>query len=113
MEIKFYREKVQDKGIFKSHKGEDAKAYVGARAIMVADGLGGAAAIRHQQFDRDLFDKDKIMDVLFEGVYDKYKSDDGEFVEFENYVFESFADFCAMGDTQEKQDQYFKDILSM
>ncbi len=103
MEIKVYREKVQDKGTYKSHKGEDGKPYVGKRAIMAADGLGGSAAIRHVKFNRGLFHKEELMDTLFKGVYEDYSDK-----EFENYVLESFADFCAMD-----EEQYFKDILSM
>ena len=36
---------------------------------MVADGLGGAAAIRHQKIAPELFSEDKLLDTLFSGVY--------------------------------------------
>ena len=46
------------------YKGEDARPYVGDNVLFVADGLGGASAIRHQKFKPELFDEDKILAVL-------------------------------------------------
>ena len=50
------------------YKGEDALPYVDDTFFVVADGLGGAASIRHQKINPALFEKDKIMDTLFQGV---------------------------------------------
>jgi len=41
------------------YKGEDALPYVDEQLFMVADGMGGAAAMRHQKFNQDMFDKEK------------------------------------------------------
>ena len=72
------------------YKGEDARPYVDDNIFFVADGLGGAAAIRHQQINPDMFDKDKLMDTLFKGVYDDYS--DERFVYYVTYsFFELFA----------------------
>ena len=56
------------------YKGEDARPYVDGQIIFVADGLGGAAAIRHQKIVPELFDSEKLMDALFAGVYKIYLS---------------------------------------
>ncbi len=68
-------------------KGEDALPYVDGQLLMVADGLGGAAAIRHTKFVPELFDGEKQVDALFEGVFDDYSNET-----FQNYVKESFHD---------------------
>lgn len=75
------------------YKGEDARPFVDDQLFFVADGLGGAAAIRHQNINPDLFDRNKIMDTLFQGVYEEY--DDDRFVE---YVTESFFELFAVKD---------------
>lgn len=75
------------------YKGEDARPFVDDRIFFVADGLGGAAAIRHQQINPDLFDREKLMDVLFNGVYEEY--DDERFVK---YVTDSFFELFAVKD---------------
>ncbi|MDO4864549.1 MAG: hypothetical protein Q4A05_10310 [Ruminococcus sp.] len=56
------------------YKGEDALPYADGQLIMVADGLGGAAAIRHSSIKPELFDEDKLADTLFSGVFDDYSS---------------------------------------
>ena len=75
------------------YKGEDALPYVDDKIILVADGMGGAAAIRHQKFVPELFEEDKIMAALFEGVYEDYS--DPRFVE---YVTKSFRELYAVKD---------------
>lgn len=75
------------------YKGEDALPYVDDKIILVADGMGGAAAIRHQKFVPELFEEDKIMAALFEGIYDDYS--DPRFVE---YVTKSFRELYAVKD---------------
>lgn len=75
------------------YKGEDARPFVDDQIFFVADGLGGAAAIRHQQINPDLFDREKLMDVLFSGVYEEY--DDERFVK---YVTDSFFELFAVKD---------------
>jgi hypothetical protein len=75
------------------YKGEDALPYVDDRIILVADGMGGAAAIRHQKFVPELFEEDKILGALFEGVYEDYS--DPRFVE---YVTKSFRELYAVKD---------------
>lgn len=75
------------------YKGEDALPYVDEQIFFVADGLGGAAAIRHQKIKSELFDKDKLLSTLFEGVYDNY--DDERFVK---YVTDSFFELFAVKD---------------
>ena len=75
------------------YKGEDARPFVDDQLFFVADGLGGAAAIRHQDINPNLFDRNKIMDTLFHGVYEEY--DDDRFVE---YVTESFFELFAVKD---------------
>lgn len=75
------------------YKGEDARPYVDESVFFVADGLGGAAAIRHQQINPDLFDKEKLMDTLFNGVYDDYSDE-----RFVKYVTDSFFELFAVKD---------------
>lgn len=75
------------------YKGEDALPYVDDQVFFVADGLGGASAIRHQKFLPELFDKDKIMDALFEGVYKDYSNET-----FVKYVTDSFYELFAVKD---------------
>ena len=52
------------------YKGEDALPYTDAQLYMVADGLGGAAAIRHTKFLPELFYEEKTPAVLFGDVYE-------------------------------------------
>ncbi len=73
------------------YKGEDARPYVDDNIFFVADGLGGAAAIRHQQINPDMFDKDKLMDTLFKGVYEDYSDE-----RFVKYVTDSFFELFAV-----------------
>lgn len=75
------------------YKGEDARPYVDGQIIFVADGLGGAAAIRHQKIVPELFDSEKLMDALFAGVYQDYSNE-----VFVNYVKESFFELFAVKD---------------
>lgn len=75
------------------YKGEDARPYVDDRALFVADGLGGAAAIRHQKIKAELFDPECIMDTLFNGVYDEYKNE-----QFVQYVTDSFYELFSVKD---------------
>ncbi len=94
MELTVYRQawKARPDGTV-VYKGEDARPYVDGQLLFVADGLGGAAAIRHQKIKPELFDKEKIMDTLFQGVYEDYN--DPRFVE---YVTESFYELFAVKD---------------
>lgn len=66
MKMTMYRQatKVRDGGLT-VYKGEDALPYVGENFFIVADGMGGAGAIRHINFNKDIFDEDKIFDVMF------------------------------------------------
>jgi len=75
------------------YKGEDALPYVDEQLFMVADGMGGAAAMRHQKFNQDMFDKEKIMSVLFQGTYEDYENPT-----FVKYVIDSFFEFFAVKD---------------
>ena len=74
------------------YKGEDARPYAGEGIFFVADGLGGASAIRHQKFDKDLFDEEKFADVLFKGIFEGYNEDE----EFMDYLRTSFSEFHAI-----------------
>ena len=76
------------------YKGEDARPYVGEGMFFVADGLGGASAIRHQKFKPELFETegDKFADVLFKGIFNGYKDDE----EFMDYLRLSFSEFHAL-----------------
>ena len=75
------------------YKGEDARPYVDGQIFFVADGLGGAAAIRHQKIKPELFDEDQLLDTLFSGVYDDYGNET-----FAAYVKESFFELFAVKD---------------
>lgn len=75
------------------YKGEDARPYVDGQILFVADGLGGAAAIRHQKIVPELFESEKLMDTLFSGVYDDYSNE-----VFVQYVTESFYELFAVKD---------------
>lgn len=75
------------------YKGEDAQPYVGKNIMLVADGLGGAAAIRHQKFNQELFDENKLFDLLFDGVFG-----DLDDIELREYVTKSFYEFTSIKD---------------
>ena len=75
------------------YKGEDALPYTDAQLYMVADGLGGAAAIRHTKFLPELFDEEKTPAVLFGDVYE-----DASEGAFADYVRRSFAELYAVKD---------------
>lgn len=94
MELTVYRQsfKTRPDGTV-VYKGEDAVPYVDGSVLFVADGLGGAASIRHQKFLPELFDEERIMDALFEGVYEDYSNDT-----FVNYVVDSFYELFAVKD---------------
>lgn len=81
MELTVYRQasKTRPDGTV-VYKGEDARPFVDEHFMLVADGLGGAAAIRHQNIKPELFESDKLIDTFFAGVY-----------EYENYSDERFA----------------------
>lgn len=94
MELTVYRQasKQRDDGTI-VYKGEDALPYVDDKIFFVADGLGGAAAIRHQKIVPELFEKDKLMDTLFKDVYKNYSDE-----KFEKYVTDSFFELFAVKD---------------
>lgn len=94
MELTVYRQaqRVRDDGTI-VYKGEDTLPYVDDKILLVADGMGGGAGIRHTTFNKDLFNEDLLMDTLFSGVFEDYS--DPRFVE---YVKKSFAEFYAVKD---------------
>lgn len=102
MEMIMYRQatKVRDGGQT-VYKGEDALPFVGQNIFVVADGMGGAAAIRHTKFDSDIFDEDKIFDVMFN---DALPDADEETV---NYVKKAFFELYAV------KDCYFSNVLNI
>lgn len=75
------------------YKGEDARPYVDDQLFFVADGLGGAASIRHQSFREGLFDSETLLDTLFAGVYEDYNDE-----RFVKYVTDSFFELFAVKD---------------
>lgn len=75
------------------YKGEDALPYIDEQIFFVADGLGGASAIRHQQIKQELFDENKLLRTLFDGVYDDYSNE-----RFVKYVTDSFFELFAVKD---------------
>ena len=94
MELTVYRQssKTRPDGTI-VYKGEDARPYVDEKLFFVADGLGGAAAIRHQKANPDLFDKEKLLDTLFKGVFADYSDE-----RFTKYVIDSFFELFAVKD---------------
>lgn len=93
MKMTMYRQatKVRDGGLT-VYKGEDALPYVGENFFVVADGMGGAGAIRHTSFNREIFDEDKIFDVMFK---DALPDADDEIVD---YVKKAFFELYAVKD---------------
>lgn len=94
MELTVYRQssKTRPDGTI-VYKGEDARPYVDEKLFFVADGLGGAAAIRHQKVNPDLFDQEKLLDTLFKGVFAEYSDE-----RFTKYVEDSFFELFAVKD---------------
>ena len=94
MELTVYRQasKTRPDGTV-VYKGEDTLPYADSQLIMVADGLGGAAAIRHTSIDKGLFEPDTLPDVLFKGVYDDWSEPS-----FLEYVKNSFFELYAVKD---------------
>lgn len=74
------------------YKGEDTLPFVNEHILLVADGLGGASAIRHQSFNKDMFDSEKLFDVLFNNVFEDADEDIRQYVVRSYYEFLSIAD---------------------
>ena len=83
------------------YKGEDALPYVGEDFFVIADGMGGAGAIRHINFNKDIFNEDKIFDVMFK---DALTDADEEIVA---YVKKAFFELYAV------KDCYFDNAYNM
>ncbi len=94
MELTVYRQssKTRPDGTV-VYKGEDALPYVDGQIFFVADGLGGAAAIRHQKIKPELFESEKLLQTLFSGVYEDYSDP-----RFADYVINSFFELFAVKD---------------
>ncbi len=75
------------------YKGEDALPFVNDKVMLVADGLGGAAAIRHQKIKPELFDSEKIVETLFPQLDGNALNPD-----FVRYVKDSFFELFAVRD---------------
>ncbi len=94
MELTVYRQAIKERpNGLKVYKGEDAHPYVDDQLFFVADGMGGSAAIYHRQIVPEVFDSQKIMDVLFKGVYEDYSNET-----FVKYVTNSFFELFAVKD---------------
>ena len=94
MELTVYRQasKTRPDGTV-VYKGEDARPYVDDSLIMAADGLGGAAAIRHTRIVPELFEEDKVVDALFGRVIDNTSDE-----VFQKYVKDSFFELRSVKD---------------
>ena len=94
MELTVYRQasKTRPDGTV-VYKGEDARPYVDDSLIMAADGLGGAAAIRHTKIVPELFEEDKVVDALFGRVMDDISDE-----VFQKYVKDSFSELRSVKD---------------
>ncbi|MCR5675771.1 MAG: hypothetical protein K6G16_08690 [Lachnospiraceae bacterium] len=75
------------------YKGEDALPFVNDNVLFVADGLGGAAAIRHQNIDPGLFDPEKLPEILFGELCGGELPQD-----FARYIRDSFFELYAVRD---------------
>ena len=84
--------RTRDNGVI-IYKGEDTYPYMGKNLFFVADGLGGTGASNHTTFDRNLFEEDKIVSTLFEGLFSDIT--DPEFCE---YVKKSFMELISIKD---------------
>lgn len=73
------------------YSGEDAFPYSNDQIFFVADGMGSSSNKVHEHFDPALFEKDKIMDALFQGIYEDYSDE-----RLVNYVTESFFALSAV-----------------
>ncbi|MCR5734164.1 MAG: hypothetical protein K6G22_06110 [Lachnospiraceae bacterium] len=94
MELTVYRQAIKERpdGTI-VYKGEDALPFVNDKAMIVCDGLGGAAAIRHQNIDPGLFDREKITELLFGDLING-----GFDPSFDRYVKDSFLELYAVKD---------------
>lgn len=84
------------------YKGEDTPPYVDDQVLVVADGLGGAAAIRHQKFRPELFEPGQLVQTLFEGIFDDYSDE-----RLVQYIVDSFFELFAV------KDCYFANLNNM
>ena len=89
------------------YKGEDARPFVGKNLLFVADGLGGASAIRHQKFKQELFDTDKILSVLFNDIPSYNDEILSACEEYKKYVVDSFSEFTSI------KDCYFDNVYNI
>ncbi|MCR4908877.1 MAG: hypothetical protein K5985_08595 [Lachnospiraceae bacterium] len=94
MELTVYRQssKTRPDGTI-VYKGEDALPFVGESLFLVADGLGGAAAIRHQNILPGMFDAEALPDILFKDVFEDYSDN-----VLLKYVRDSFFELFAVKD---------------
>lgn len=83
------------------HLGEDAKPFVDDVFLMVADGMGGRGAYRHEEFDKRIFNEDECAKTFFEGIVQDYDAP-----VFSDYVKVSFSDFFA------SRDYYFESVAT-
>ena len=51
--------------------GEDAYPYADKDFIIVADGLGGRGGFPHRNFNKDILDKERFYDILFDDAFGK------------------------------------------
>lgn len=94
MELTVYRQAYKERpGGTIVYKGEDALPYTDNQLLLVADGLGGAAAIRHLKIKPEIFEKEKLLDTLFSGIYEDYSNE-----VFVKYVTDSFFELFAVKD---------------
>lgn len=101
LDLIVYRQAKKEREDRVIYKGEDARPLVLKNALLVADGLGGAASIRHQEFNREMFDEEKLCEALFHGIYNNYGK------EFSDYVKSSFSEFLSI------RDCYFDNIFNI
>ncbi len=102
MKITVYRQdaKVRPGGVT-VYKGEDAIPYADNGLLLVADGMGGSAGMRHTKFRAELFDSDKLPHILFDGVLENISE------ETLAYIKRSFFEFHAV------KDCYFDNIFNI
>lgn len=84
--------RVRDTGVT-IYKGEDAYPYIDEGLFFVADGLGGTGASIHTNFNKNLFEEDKIVSTFFGGIFSNIT--DRTFCE---YVRKSFMELISIKD---------------
>ncbi|MCQ2466624.1 MAG: SpoIIE family protein phosphatase [Clostridia bacterium] len=97
MKLIVYRQSMKERenGVI-SYKGEDTLPFANDSVLLVADGLGGRASIRHSDVDAALFDEHLIADFILDEICTDTDIDEDGKAEVSKYIVDSFMELRAV-----------------